>query len=116
MYNKDMIYTPDQNQKEEFFTVSESELGVQSQTTSTDSKTKLNDFFMLKWTPFDINDISTWPTDGKEVMITVAVGNNGVARRFVWFADFNYTRKDWSNCDCGEIVIAWCEKPKPYEG
>lgn len=68
----------------------------------------------ISWVEFDINNKETWPKDNKEKIVTIIRGEDGIPLREIWWCSFNRERAIWSNCECGEVVIAWADFPAPY--
>lgn len=61
---------------------------------------------------FDINDPSTFPPPGTDVLMAVTYGENGIEHFSLWPGRFNLIHRTWDNCDCGEVVIGWTLYPK----
>ena len=66
------------------------------------------------WTVIDYQDPSTLPEDDTEVLATILYGSDGIPQYMV-IPTCHTAKYGWSNTDCGETVIAWMPKPKPYQ-
>ena len=63
----------------------------------------------LLFIKFDKDDETTYPKDNEDKLVGIVYGENGIINFDVIVSSFRNGK--WSNCDMGEIVYAWAEKP-----